>query len=166
VQAGRFREDLFYRLNVIAITCPTLAERREDVPLLVDHFLQVYCQKNGKPQLSVSREAMDRLMAYEWPGNVRELENTIERAVVLSRGAVIGTESLPKPIAEAEQVGRDLSFPMGTPLEEIERRVIHATLAHTAGDKRLAAQLLGIATRTIYRKLAPLSSDLVGDEEE
>jgi len=160
VVAGRFREDLFYRLNVIAITCPTLAERREDVPLLVDHFLQVYCQKNAKPELSVSREAMDRLMAYEWPGNVRELENTIERAVVLSRGAVIGTESLPKPIAEAEQVGRDLSFPMGTPLEEIERRVIHATLAHTAGDKRLAAQLLGIATRTIYRKLAPLSSDL------
>ncbi len=154
VVAGRFREDLFYRLNVIAITCPTLAERHQDVPLLVDHFLQVYCQKNDKALLNVSREAMDRLMAYEWPGNVRELENTIERAVVLSRGTMIGTESLPRPIAEAEQIGRDLSFPMGTPLEEIERRVIHATLAHTAGDKRLAAQLLGIATRTIYRKLA------------
>jgi two-component system response regulator HydG len=85
---------------------------------------------------------------------VRELENTIERAVVLSKGPSLGIDSLPRPIAEAELLGRDLSFPVGTPLEEIERRVIHATLAHTAGDKRLAAQLLGIATRTIYRKLA------------
>src|SRR5689334_13891510 len=74
VEAGRFREDLFYRLNVIAITCPTLAQRRDDIPLLVDHFLQVYCRKNNKPLLQVTREAMDRLTAYDWPGNVRELE--------------------------------------------------------------------------------------------
>jgi two-component system, NtrC family, response regulator HydG len=74
--------------------------------------------------------------------------------VVLSKGSAIGPENLPRPIAQAEQTGRELSFPVGTPLEEIERRVIHATLSHTAGDKRLAAQLLGIATRTIYRKLA------------
>jgi two-component system response regulator HydG len=154
VEAGRFREDLFYRLNVIAITCPTLAERRDDIPLLVDHFVEVYCGKNAKPGLSVAREAMDRLMAYGWPGNVRELENAIERAVVLSKGPSIGPDNLPRPIAQAESTGRDLSFSVGTPLEEIERRVIHATLAHTGGDKRLAAQLLGIATRTIYRKLA------------
>jgi DNA-binding NtrC family response regulator len=154
VEAGRFREDLFYRLNVIAMTCPTLSQRRDDIPLLVDHFLQAYCQKNNKPPMTVTREAMDRLMAYEWPGNVRELENAIERAVVLSKGASIGPENLPLPIAQAEQTGRELSFPVGTPLEEIERRVIHATLSHTSGDKRLAAQLLGIATRTIYRKLA------------
>jgi two-component system response regulator HydG len=154
VEAGRFREDLFYRLNVIAITCPTLSQRRDDIPLLVDHFLQVYCRKNNKPLLQVTREAMDRLTAYDWPGNVRELENAIERAVVLSKGPTIGTENLPRPIAQAEQTGRELSFPVGTPLEEIERRVIQATLTHTGGDKRLAAQLLGIATRTIYRKLA------------
>jgi len=154
VEAGRFREDLFYRLNVIAMTCPTLSQRRDDIPLLVDHFLQAYCQKNNKPAMTVSREALDRMLAYEWPGNVRELENAIERAVVLSKGQSIGPENLPRPIAQAEQTGRELSFPVGTPLEEIERRVIHATLSHTGGDKRLAAQLLGIATRTIYRKLA------------
>jgi DNA-binding NtrC family response regulator len=154
VEAGRFREDLFYRLNVIAMTCPTLSQRRDDIPLLVDHFLQAYCQKNNKPAMTVSREALDRMLAYEWPGNVRELENAIERAVVLSKGQNIGPENLPRPIAQAEQTGRELSFPVGTPLEEIERRVIHATLSHTGGDKRLAAQLLGIATRTIYRKLA------------
>ena len=154
VEAGRFREDLFYRLNVIAITCPTLAQRRDDIPLLVDHFLSAYCRKNNRPVMAVTREAMDRLMAYDWPGNVRELENAIERAVVLSKGPSIGPDNLPRPIAQAEATGRELSFPVGTPLEEIERRVIHATLSHTGGDKRLAAQLLGIATRTIYRKLA------------
>ncbi|MDD9933467.1 MAG: sigma-54 dependent transcriptional regulator [Myxococcales bacterium] len=154
VEAGRFREDLFYRLNVIAITCPTLAERRDDIPLLVDHFVEVYCGKNDKPPMTVTREAMDRLMAYDWPGNVRELENAMERAVVLSKDSTIGPENLPRPIASAEQTGGELSFAIGTPLEEIERRVIHATLSHTGGDKRLAAQLLGIATRTIYRKLA------------
>jgi two-component system response regulator HydG len=154
VEAGRFREDLFYRLNVIAITCPTLAQRRDDIPLLVDHFLQVYCHKNNRTGMSVTREALDRLVAYEWPGNVRELENAIERAVVLSKVPNIGPENLPRPIAQAEQSGAELSFAVGTPLEEIERRVIHATLNRTGGDKRLTAQLLGIATRTIYRKLA------------
>ena len=104
--------------------------------------------------MTPTREAMDRLMAYEWPGNVRELENAVERAVVLSKGPSIGPENLPRSVAQAEHSGRELSFPVGTPLEEIERRVIHATLAHTGGDKRLTAQLLGIATRTIYRKLA------------
>ncbi|MGD8859820.1 MAG: sigma-54 dependent transcriptional regulator [Myxococcales bacterium] len=154
VEAGRFREDLYYRLNVIAVTCPTLAERRDDIPLLVDHFVEVYCRKNDRPPMTVTREALDRLMAYGWPGNVRELENTIERAVVLNRGTSIGTENLPRPIAAAEQTGEELTFAIGTPIDEIERRVIHATLSHTGGDKRLAAQLLGIATRTIYRKLA------------
>jgi two-component system response regulator HydG len=154
VALGRFREDLFYRLNVIAITCPTLAERRDDIPLLVDHFLQVYSRKNNRALMTLSRDALDRMLAYQWPGNVRELENAIERAVVLSKGTAVGPENLPRPIAEAEEVGRDLTFAVGTGLEEIERRVIHATLAHTGGDKRLAAQLLGIATRTIYRKLA------------
>lgn len=154
VTGGRFREDLFYRLNVIAITCPTLAERQDDIPLLVDHFLEAYCRKNQRPLMKVTPEALERLMAYGWPGNVRELENVIERAVVLSRGDTIDVASLPKPIAEAEPHSADLHFSVGTPLEEIEHRVIHATLAHTGGDKRLAAQLLGIATRTIYRKLA------------
>ena len=154
VEAGRFREDLYYRLNVIAITCPTLAQRRDDVPLLVDHFLDIYCRKNNRPLMTISRDALERLMAYDWPGNVRELENVIERAVVLNTDSSIDLDNLPRPIASAERSGSELAFAIGTPLDEIERRVIHATLAHTRGDKRLAAQLLGIATRTIYRKLA------------
>ena len=85
VAAGRFREDLYYRLNVIAITAPPLRARREDIPLLVDHFLGLYCAKNGRPRLHPTRGALERLMDYSWPGNVRELENVIERAVVLSR---------------------------------------------------------------------------------
>jgi DNA-binding NtrC family response regulator len=154
VATARFREDLFYRLNVIAITCPTLRDRADDIPLLVDHFVAVYCKKNGKAQMSVTRPALERLCAYDWPGNVRELENVIERAVVLGRSTTIDVDNLPQPIAHAEARTGSLAFPLGTPLEEIERRVIKATLDHTAGDKRLAAQLLGIATRTIYRKLA------------
>jgi DNA-binding NtrC family response regulator len=161
VEAGRFREDLFYRLNVIAITCPTLADRNDDIPLLVDHFLAVYCKKNGKSLMNVTRAALERLTAYAWPGNVRELENVIERAVVLGRSSSIDVDSLPAPIAQAEARGGSLSFALGTPLEEIERRVIRATLEHTGGDKRIAAQLLGIATRTIYRKLAA-----EGEEDE
>ena len=153
VQAGRFREDLYYRLNVIAITSPPLRDRREDVPLLVDHFLDLYCRKNGKARVAFGREALEALVAYDWPGNVRELENVIERSVVLSKGTSLDKEDLPRPIATAEHTGGDLTFPLGTPLDEIERRVIRATLDHTKGDKQLAAQLLGISTRTIYRKL-------------
>jgi two-component system response regulator HydG len=153
VASGRFREDLFYRLNVIALTCPRLAERREDIPLLVDHFVAVYCRKNGVPTKTVARETLDRLCAYEWPGNVRELENALERAVVLSRDTVIQPADLPEPISSAEPSVLNLSFAVGTPLEEVEQRMIVATLEHTDGDKRLAAQLLGIAARTIYRKL-------------
>ena len=154
ISEGRFREDLYYRLNVIAITSPPLRDRQGDVPLLVDHFLEVYCRKNGKPRMELAREALEKLQDYSWPGNVRELENVIERAVVLSRGATLSLDDLPPQITEAERRGADLSFSMGTPLEEIERRVIRATLEHTRGDKQLAAQLLGISARTIYRKLA------------
>jgi DNA-binding NtrC family response regulator len=164
VAEGRFREDLFYRLNVIAITCPPLSTRVEDIPLLVDHFVEVYSRKNGRTALTVTREALDRLCGYHWPGNVRELENVIERAVVLSTDTAIRERDLPEPIAAAPQRERALSFGIGTPLEEIERRVIHATLEHTGGDKRLAAQLLGIATRTIYRKLDAERDGLVPGE--
>ncbi|MFO0678773.1 MAG: sigma-54 dependent transcriptional regulator [Polyangiaceae bacterium] len=154
VAAGRFREDLFYRLNVIAITAPPLRNRREDVPLLVDHFLGLYCTKNGKARMSPTRGALERMTDYAWPGNVRELENVVERAVVLSRGDTLGETDLPDAIAEARPgVATALTFPIGTTLEEMELRVIRETLRHTKGDKSLAAQLLGISTRTIYRKL-------------
>ncbi len=160
VQAGRFREDLYYRLNVIAITAPPLRARREDVPLLVDHFIGLYCAKNGRPRLKPSRGALERMLDYPWPGNVRELENVIERAVVLSRSEALTEQDLPEVVAHATTPEpTKLSFDIGTPLEEIELRVIKETLRSTKGDKSVAAQLLGISTRTIYRKLDGVPED-------
>jgi two-component system response regulator HydG len=160
VQAGRFREDLYYRLNVISITAPPLRARREDIPLLVDHFLGLYCAKNGRPRLQPTRGALDRLLEYSWPGNVRELENVIERAVVLSRSEALTESDLPDAVAlAAPSAATSLTFDVGTPLDEIELRVIRETLRHTKGDKSLAAQLLGISTRTIYRKLDGITDD-------
>jgi len=163
VQAGKFREDLYYRLNVIQIVLPPLRERIEDIPLLADHFVARYAAKNGKQFSGITPAAMEALEAYGWPGNVRELENAIERAVVLSPGSEIDIDALPQPLLQAARgprgpippalEGRTLAIPLGTTMEEIELRVIRETLRHTKGDKNLAAQLLGIAARTIYRKL-------------
>jgi two-component system, NtrC family, response regulator HydG len=156
VKEGRFREDLYYRLNVIALRLPPLRERRDDVALLAEHFLRLYGERNARRFSGLTRAAVDALCRHDWPGNVRELENTIERAVVLARGEVIDVEDLPAEVRSggiAETDGKSITFAIGTPLAEIERRVIHGTLAHVGGDKRLCAQLLGIATRTIYRRL-------------
>ncbi|MBI4955080.1 MAG: sigma-54-dependent Fis family transcriptional regulator [Myxococcales bacterium] len=157
VAAGRFREDLYYRLNVIAITAPPLRARREDIPLLVDHFLGIYCAKNRRPRLTAPREVLEVLAAYRWPGNVRELENAIERAVVLCRAERLSVDDLPEAIRATESAEPEsLTFAVGTPLEEVERRLIRETLRHARGDKSVAAQLLGISTRTVYRKLAEM----------
>ncbi len=154
VEAGRFREDLYYRLNVISVTAPPLRARREDVPLLVDHFVGLYCKKNARQRLTIPGEVLARLVDYSWPGNVRELENVIERAAVLCRGESMTLDDLPEAIAQASAPAPSaLTFSIGTPLEEIELRMIKETLKHAHGDKPLAAQLLGISTRTIYRKL-------------
>jgi two-component system, NtrC family, response regulator HydG len=158
VKAGRFREDLFYRLNVIPVSVPPLRDRRDDISLLAQHFVQVYAEKNGKAISGCSPAAVERLTEYGWPGNVRELENAIERAVVLTRAGhtVIDEDALPREIRDASPgtaSATSLTFPIGMPLAEIEMRVIHETLRHTRGDKRLTAKLLGIATRTIYRRL-------------
>ena len=153
VRNGDFREDLYYRLNVIPITLPPLRARVDDVHLLADHFLRLYSKKHGKAVEGLSKRVLGRLVDYGWPGNVRELENTIERAVVLSKDPVLDTIDLPEALRENRPVDGALAFPIGTPMQEIERRAIHATLRFTGGDKKRAAQLLGIATRTIYRKL-------------
>jgi two-component system response regulator HydG len=154
VAEGRFREDLFYRLHVVEIFIPPLASRREDIPLLADHFLRRYAAKNGKALRGFSPEASEILENYAWPGNIRELEHAVERAVVLARGDVIQPVDLPQAVAQGP-IGSagQLIIPIGTPMEEIERRVIHETLRHTKGDKNMAARLLGIASRTIYRRL-------------
>lgn len=151
--AGNFREDLYYRLNVIDIKIPPLRHRSEDVPLLAEHFLQIYRAKNNRALSGFSAQALESLTDYNWPGNVRELENVVERAVVLDTDGLVDVDDLPAQVRAGESEGRHLTIPVGTSLEEIEEQVIHETLKMTQGDKKLAAKLLGIATRTIYRKL-------------
>ena len=153
VREKRFREDLYYRLNVITIKLSPLRERREDIPLLAHHFLQKYAAKNAKDIGGVTEEALDILQTYAWPGNVRELENVIERAVVLTQSSQISPADLPETLVRTDQAARHLVISIGTPLEEVEDRLIEETLRYTKGDKTLAAKLLGIATRTIYRRL-------------
>jgi len=155
VRVGRFREDLYYRLNVIPVYVPPLRERKEDVPLLADFFLRRYADKNEKDVKGLTHSAVERMSRYDWPGNVRELENAVERAVVLTKGDVIDADDLPRELSGGGTESRagSILVPIGMPLEEVERRLVFETLKHTKGDKRLAAQLLGIATRTIYRRL-------------
>ncbi len=149
-----FREDLYYRLNVIPMRLPALRERADDIPILAAHFVRTYAEKNRKEIRGITDAALEALASYRWPGNIRELENTMERAVVLCRDETVGVGDLP-PHMQPEGAGatRKLTFAIGTPLREIEDTVIRETLKHTGGDKKLAARLLGIAARTIYRRL-------------
>ncbi|MCP4574227.1 MAG: sigma-54-dependent Fis family transcriptional regulator [bacterium] len=153
VEEGTFREDLFYRLNVINVELPALRHRGEDVVLLTDFFLQKYNAKNGKNLQGFTREAMEVLANYAWPGNVRELENAVERAVVLGREDTVGVEALPRSVASGRQRFDAVNIPVGTTLRDAEMQLITATLESTGGDKETAANILGIASRTIYRKL-------------
>ena len=154
VKEKRFREDLYYRLNVITITVPPLRERREDISVLAQHFLRVYAAKNNRRLEGLTDDAVRRLEAYAWPGNVRELENVIERGVVLARGARVDVTDLPPEIAGATPLPEGvLTIRIGTPLAEIEARLLDATLRATKGNKTLTAKLLGIDPRTVSRKL-------------
>ena len=153
VELGEFREDLFYRLNVIKIRIPNLRERKSDIPLLCQHFLARFNKKNTKSIKGFTQEALQALEAYDWPGNVRQLANVVERAVVLSHDDLVDVDDLAEDIAESKPTARTVSIPLGTPLEEAERILIQETLNLTGGNKRKAAQILGIAARTIYRKM-------------
>lgn len=166
VQAGRFRADLFYRLHVIAIELPPLRARGEDIPGLAMHFLRRFAGENGKPVSAITPDAMAALQAWTWPGNVRELENAMERAVVLARSELITLAELPERIAHVDTEGpsRVLHIAVGTPLEEVERLLITETLRLTGGDKRRAAGLLGMAVRTLYRRLDEFGGTRADDE--
>lgn len=158
VAEGRFRQDLFYRLNVIRLTLPPLKDRPEDLPILASHFLQRFAAKNHKDVRGIHPEAMDALVAWAWPGNVRELENAMERAVVLCRTDEVQVADLPPGLRDTEARAR-LSFDVGTPLKDVERRMIEETLRYCHGDKVLAASLLGTTARTIYRREAEWGRD-------
>ena len=154
IRQGRFREDLFYRLNVITIKVPPLRERHEDIPVLAEHFLKLYAAKNNRPLEGFSKEAMRRIEAYSWPGNVRELENVVERAVVLARGSPVEVTDLPDNVGGATPMPDGVFIVrVGTPLAEVEQRLLEETLRLTKGNKTLTARILGIDPKTVFRKL-------------
>jgi len=154
---GTFRQDLYYRLNVVQIRVPPLREHRGDIPLLVNHFLKKFCDPQ-EPLRTLSDDAMRRLMSSDWPGNVRELENAIECAVALSSEPVLRAKDLPSNIqfACAQSLPLDYEY---LPLEEIERRAILQALRETAGHRPAAARILGIGKTTLYRKLREYAHD-------
>jgi len=146
VKAGTFREDLYYRINVVTIQLPPLRERVEDIPALTEHFARVYAARNGKPTPAIPAETMKILCHYPWPGNVRELEHAIERGIALAAGPILQPEDLPLETRE----------PADTPLlslEELERRHLIQVLRATHGNRQEAAAILGIDRKTLYRKL-------------
>jgi two-component system response regulator PilR (NtrC family) len=164
VAAGRFREDLYYRLNVIQIELPPLRDRSEDIPLLIRHFVEKYGKELGKDVTAVSEAAMKRILAYDFPGNVRELENTVERAVALSQSETIQPESLPPTVLEGRERLQVSQLPLeGTNLDglvaEFEQRLLREALQESGGVKKRAAQLLGISFRSFRYRLEKLGLD-------
>jgi DNA-binding NtrC family response regulator len=157
VQQGKLREDLYYRLNVFGISLPTLAERREDLPLLVQAFLNEFNAHNGKAIAGVSHDAMRVLEQHAWPGNVREVRNVIERATILADGQFIEPRHLPPSLTSAGETAQPkLELAPGTTVEEAERRLIQMTLEHTRDNKTRAAEILGISLKTLHNKLNKL----------
>jgi transcriptional regulator with PAS, ATPase and Fis domain len=160
VERGLFREDLFYRLEVIPITLPPLRERRSDIPLLVKHFLDRHNLKRSDLQVSITEEAMVHLWEYDWPGNVRELENLLERLVILSEDGLVRVENLPPNIRSfisEKKIPRPVMTEEGLDLtnavEEFENRLIEEALRRTKGNKQAAARLLGLKRTTLVAKL-------------
>jgi two-component system response regulator HydG len=153
---GRFREDLYYRLNVVTLNMPPLRERGEDIPLLAQHFMEMFVKKNNKEIKGFTPQSMDRLLRYDWPGNVRELMNTVERAVVLSSSEYLGEEDLPliqKGLPVEKEITDVDTVPSDLPLDEVEKTTILKTLESTGGNKSEAARRLGITRRTLHKKL-------------
>lgn len=155
VERGAFREDLYYRLNVVELNMPPLRERGEDIPLLADHFLKKYAQKNKRRISGFNPLSMDILMRHEWPGNVRELENVIERSVIMAKGDVIRSSDLPASLKKGDiDVKTDrLDMTPGRLLKDIEREMILITLEETGGNRTHASRILGISRRTLQLKL-------------
>jgi two-component system response regulator HydG len=158
IEQGRFRKDLYFRLNVVSITMPPLRERKADIPLLADAILRrLAASRRGtglRTHWTLASEALDRLLAYDWPGNVRELENSLERATTLGSGPVIQAADLPSSLGAAPRSLAENRDPESViPIEEMERQAILRALATAGGDKILACRLLGIGKTTLYRKL-------------
>ncbi|MCA8961222.1 MAG: sigma-54-dependent Fis family transcriptional regulator, partial [Planctomycetes bacterium] len=154
VAEGLFREDLYYRLNVVTVEIPPLRERAMDIGPLINHFINEYSRIHGKSVAGISNDALRILSRYAWPGNVRELKNAVENMVVSSQSEVLGVEDIPRHIhAVEERVSTGGGIPVGTTIRDMERILIQATLEHVGGNRRDAAAMLGIGERTLYRKI-------------
>lgn len=169
VQAGRFREDLYYRLNVISIELPPLRERRDDIPLLVTHFLRMYAEENQREVQGFSSEAMDALIEYRWPGNVRELENAVERSVVLCQNETIGLDDLPQAVrGEEPSAASVVDFPadgidLRKAVSDYQGGLIREALSRSGGVQRRAAKLLGLSPTTLNEMIHRLGVDMSDD---
>ena len=158
IAEGRFREDLFYRLNVVRIHVPPLRERKDDLPLMISAFVKEFAEENGKVIENIDPKARQALYAYDWPGNVRQLRNCIESAVVMTTGTVITLDELPPSIREMDEIPA-ITIPVGATMADAEREIILQTLAAQNGNKSKTAEVLGIGRKTLHRKL-----DEYGDE--
>jgi DNA-binding NtrC family response regulator len=158
VKDGRFREDLYYRLDVVTVRLPPLRERKQDIPLLVDHFLRALARRHRRGPVAVDPHAQARLLTYDWPGNVRQLQNVLERALVLAEQDVIGPEHLPEEIRVAAAGPREPgavagASEEGTTLADVERRHVLQVLKEVGGNRQAAAKILRISRRTLLRML-------------
>ncbi|MFN8005813.1 MAG: sigma-54 dependent transcriptional regulator, partial [Terriglobia bacterium] len=162
LEQGTFREDLYYRLNVVPINIPPLRERKEDIPYLVDHFIKRFAKETGKPIHGIAPEALNLLTSFHWPGNVRELENIIERSVALTAGEILGTEDIQLDFARPKAVTGQSFLPEGFSLEQWEDEVIKESLRRTNGNKSQAARLLGLSRNALRYRLSKMG---VPDED-
>jgi len=157
VSSGRFREDLYYRLNVVQIHVPPLRERKEDVPLLSRHFVDIFKQERGLPNLTVSKNAMEKMMQYDWPGNVREMRNALERAVVMGNGLEILPEDMPIPILKPSHPGMRVGLTLEEAMNSFKKEFITLNLRHTGGNRAKAAKILGIQRTYLSRLVSKFS---------
>jgi DNA-binding NtrC family response regulator len=153
VREGRFREDLYYRINVVPIQLPPLRDRGEDIPVLVDTFLEELCALHHKERKRLTEDAMERILTYAWPGNVRELKNAIERVVVTCKDRDVTAEALPARVQAAPRIPETVQLDLGSSIGEAEAALIQATLEHVTSNRRKAAEILGISLRSLQYKL-------------
>jgi DNA-binding NtrC family response regulator len=165
IEQKKFREDLYYRLNVISIHLPPLRERQDDVPLLAGFFIRKYAAENKTTISGISQDCLDSLTSYHWPGNIRELENVVEQMVVMTREPLLKKDVLPAKLRSGEERRDTLLLPLGSSLEHIERVAIQQTLAITGGNKEEAAAILGIHVATLYRKLSAQEDSQIASEK-
>lgn len=165
VKAGRFREDLYYRLNVVHLKVPSLKERKDDLPLLIDSFIKKFAAENEKEIIGIDSKAKAALLKYDWPGNIRQLQNCIESSVVMSNGNQIKLEDL--PLSVSEYTGQEaISIPMGISLEDAEKIIIMQNLSANKGNKSKTADVLGIGRKTLHRKLNEYGLELSDDDDD